>query len=170
MYAKKYVYSTSSIFRTNLADLPESLFAQILEWYHDNLNHPAVVRIYEKINTYFYYKGLYCLVETVHIDLFGPWNFTYVHSKFYSIKAVSNMDSARCCLELHEYGSKCSEDIYYFFTVNDCAVILALTLLSMIMELRSYLNLINSCSIMASRSVLLLSRTHSPMILFNMFT
>ena len=49
--------------------------------------------------------------ESIQVDLFGPWHFTFLLGIEEKICAVSIIDIATYCPELHAYNDKRSETI-----------------------------------------------------------
>ena len=60
---KKYVNDIGIIFCKNRIVLPPSIVQSVISWYHDNLNHPGILRTLETIKMHFTAKKLRHLVE-----------------------------------------------------------------------------------------------------------
>lgn len=62
-YAERFVHNISLVFYKDKVAIPTTLVHPIIQWYHDNLNHPGITRTFETINMHFTYKGLKDLVK-----------------------------------------------------------------------------------------------------------
>jgi len=54
LYKVKYINDKKLVFHQNKIFIPASLLRPIVTWYHENLNHPGVVRTLSTINMHFY--------------------------------------------------------------------------------------------------------------------
>ena len=49
LYQTKQIHDNTLIIFRNKIFLPDALFHLVLQWYHDNLNHPGAKRTYKTI-------------------------------------------------------------------------------------------------------------------------